>query len=207
MPHQCVVCGAVYPNGSKEILTGCSVCGGRKFYYIKTPVPKEDLRVISEQVSHDLDNIVTKILQDIPEERYREDGTPDKAGEWVKVEVTGEEDRSRVERLEAIKDKVSSGVLDRIKFGNEGAMVEKDDLVDGRKRRKISRKRKLRISKVSEYKKGGPPVVVTVVERGVYEINIKALLEHSPIVIQKDGSYLIHLPSLFQIYKNEGKEV
>ncbi len=34
MPHQCVRCGKLYDDGSKEILTGCS-CGARLFFYIK----------------------------------------------------------------------------------------------------------------------------------------------------------------------------
>ena len=34
MPHQCTKCGIVFPDGSKEVLIGCS-CGSRFFYYIK----------------------------------------------------------------------------------------------------------------------------------------------------------------------------
>lgn len=34
MPHQCVRCSKMYPDGSKEILRGC-VCGGRFFFYMK----------------------------------------------------------------------------------------------------------------------------------------------------------------------------
>jgi len=34
MPHQCVRCGKFYPDGSKELLTGCS-CKGKFFFYIK----------------------------------------------------------------------------------------------------------------------------------------------------------------------------
>ena len=44
--------------------------------------------------------------------------------------------------------------------------------------------------------------VINIIEQGVYEIDVKSLLEDNPIVIQKDGSYLIHLPSLFK----EGRE-
>ena len=44
--------------------------------------------------------------------------------------------------------------------------------------------------------------VINIVEQGVYEIDVQRLLEDNPIVIQKDGSYLIHLPSLFK----EGRE-
>lgn len=42
------------------------------------------------------------------------------------------------------------------------------------------------------------PEVVRVIERGVYDIDVKSLLENSPVIVQKDGSYLIHLPSVFE---------
>lgn len=35
MPHQCVKCSKIIPLGSKELLEGCSNCGGRFFFYIK----------------------------------------------------------------------------------------------------------------------------------------------------------------------------
>ena len=34
MPHQCVRCNAIYDDGAKEILKGCS-CGAKLFFYIK----------------------------------------------------------------------------------------------------------------------------------------------------------------------------
>ena len=40
--------------------------------------------------------------------------------------------------------------------------------------------------------------VIRIVEKGVYEINVERLLDDSPIIIEKDGSYLIHLPSLLE---------
>ena len=41
MPHQCVHCSKIIPVGSKEILEGCSSCGGKFFFYIKDEqVPK-----------------------------------------------------------------------------------------------------------------------------------------------------------------------
>lgn len=33
MPHQCTACGRVFPDGSKEMLSGCPDCGGNKFQY------------------------------------------------------------------------------------------------------------------------------------------------------------------------------
>ena len=33
MPHQCIECGRTFPDGSKEMLTGCPECGGNKFQF------------------------------------------------------------------------------------------------------------------------------------------------------------------------------
>jgi len=35
MPHQCVHCSKIISIGSKEILEGCSSCGGKFFFYIR----------------------------------------------------------------------------------------------------------------------------------------------------------------------------
>ncbi len=33
MPHQCTECGRAFPDGSKEMLSGCPDCGGNKFQF------------------------------------------------------------------------------------------------------------------------------------------------------------------------------
>ena len=33
MPHQCTQCGHTFPDGSKEMLSGCPECGGNKFKF------------------------------------------------------------------------------------------------------------------------------------------------------------------------------
>ena len=35
MPYKCVHCSTVYADGSREILSGCSSCGRKFFFYIK----------------------------------------------------------------------------------------------------------------------------------------------------------------------------
>jgi predicted nucleic acid-binding Zn-ribbon protein len=42
------------------------------------------------------------------------------------------------------------------------------------------------------------PDIINIVEPGVYEIDLKRLLEENPIIIQKDGTYFVHLPSIFE---------
>ena len=45
MPHQCVKCGKIYVKASQDILTGCSECGGKFFFYIK----EEQLAKLKEE--------------------------------------------------------------------------------------------------------------------------------------------------------------
>jgi len=60
MPHQCVRCNKVYPDGSKNILKGCD-CGGKFFFFVK----KENLeqaKKVFENLSPEEKN---KIQQDV----------------------------------------------------------------------------------------------------------------------------------------------
>jgi uncharacterized protein len=45
MPHQCVRCGKIYDDGSKEIMSSCS-CGARMFFFIR----KENLEKLKKEV-------------------------------------------------------------------------------------------------------------------------------------------------------------
>lgn len=43
------------------------------------------------------------------------------------------------------------------------------------------------------------PETVRIEDLGKYEIDVRRLLEKSPLVVQKDGSYVLHLASLFEM--------
>lgn len=45
MPHQCVRCNKLYPDGSQELLKGCE-CGGRFFFYVKKNAIPEAQKII-----------------------------------------------------------------------------------------------------------------------------------------------------------------
>jgi len=63
-----------------------------------------------------------------------------------------------------------------------------------KKKGKVKLKRKV---KGGLKKRGISPEVIRVIEPGVYEIYLSKLLKHSPIIINRDGTYLVHLPSVF----------
>jgi len=45
MPHQCVHCGRILPEATKELLDGCADCGGHFFFYIRD----EQLKRVKEE--------------------------------------------------------------------------------------------------------------------------------------------------------------
>jgi predicted nucleic acid-binding Zn-ribbon protein len=47
------------------------------------------------------------------------------------------------------------------------------------------------------------PQTIDIEQTGNYHIDLKGLLEKEPIVIQKDGTYTIHLPSAFQTLRKK----
>jgi len=53
--------------------------------------------------------------------------------------------------------------------------------------------------------KNNNPETINIEKPGKYFIDIKGLLEEEPIIIQKDGTYTIHLPSIFKMLEKEGQ--
>lgn len=73
MPHQCVKCSRIIPLGSKELLEGCTNCGGRFFFYVK----QEQLEKIKEKkieipeyertsIENDIREIIGAVEEDTP---------------------------------------------------------------------------------------------------------------------------------------------
>jgi len=73
MAHQCVHCGSMYAAGSKELLQGCSKCGGHFFFYIRdeqlakikdnpVEIPADELK----QVEKDIREMAGIVEEDTP---------------------------------------------------------------------------------------------------------------------------------------------
>jgi len=65
MPHQCVRCNTFYPDGSAEILKGCT-CGARLFFYIKkkdVEYGKELLTNLSDEDKVNIEKDVAEVLE------------------------------------------------------------------------------------------------------------------------------------------------
>ncbi|MBD3312042.1 hypothetical protein GF352_01130 [archaeon] len=64
MPHQCVRCGKVINDGSKELLDGCNSCKGKFFFYIKKKeVMKEADKVVKNLSTKDINEMEKDVRQ------------------------------------------------------------------------------------------------------------------------------------------------
>ena len=54
MPHQCVRCGKMYIDGSKELLEGCPDCKGKFFFYIREGSIEEQKNILEKLDKKDL---------------------------------------------------------------------------------------------------------------------------------------------------------
>lgn len=71
-----------------------------------------------------------------------------------------------------------------------------------RKKGKVKLKRRTKDKK----KRTTRPEVITMTEPGVYDISLAKLLKGFPVIINKDGTYLVHLPSVFEKMGKKKKE-
>ncbi len=62
MPHQCVRCNVMYPDGAQEILKGCS-CGARLFFYIKKKHLEEGKELISTLTDEEKQHIQEDVAE------------------------------------------------------------------------------------------------------------------------------------------------
>lgn len=64
MPHQCVRCNTIYPDGANEILKGCP-CGAKLFFYIRKQQLEEGkvlLTQLSEEEKKQVEDDVKELI-------------------------------------------------------------------------------------------------------------------------------------------------
>jgi len=99
------------------------------------------------------------------------------------------------------------GKLKRLKFASKGKKVKtpkaevktQKGVVKAKvKAQKAALKEEPVKKKAAKKEKKDNVAVITITDEGVYELDVEKLMEHSPIIVQKDGSYMVHLPSVFK---------
>jgi len=220
LPHQCLNCGHVIERGSDEILKGCSACGGKKFVFTSTPMSQEKRESMKMRADEVRDKMVEKADPELMK-ILKERGVTDIDGSQIEIDESLGEDWVRYrpgddeEKIEI--DEGGSEITTEIVKPGEGKKRSAKDLIQeydkkkvkkeepGPKKKKTSKKKKPAKKAKKPSKKSDDVDVINIVEQGVYEIDVEKLLDDNPIVIQKDGSYLIHLPTIFKESREKSK--
>ncbi len=188
MPHQCLGCGYAFEEGSSALLKGCPECKGTKFYYTAEALDDAARKEMAKDAQKDLRQVVTDMLADASPEARKT--IEDKAGDDGWATLKPRDIRKLVKQVqdEAKKDAVKA----------ESWEADPDDVVPVESlAAKRAKEERARIeAEIDEGRGDAKPDTVTVGD-GEYEIDVKGLLEKNPIVVQKDGAYMLHLPSLF----------
>lgn len=177
MPHQCLKCGKIFEEGSSELLKGCTVCGGNRFFFTKKPLSEEGRKLKTEEVKKDINQALMDLINSDDNEIV------DKSGKWLNLKPK--------DLRKAFENHIPEEV--KTKRNNKD---KKDDIIF----LNDEEYRKKRIEELkSQSDSTDSPETIDIEKPGKYTIDLKGLLDKGPIIIQKDGSYTIHLPSIFKM--------
>ncbi|MBU2564773.1 MAG: Zn-ribbon domain-containing protein [Candidatus Thermoplasmatota archaeon] len=198
MPHQCLKCGKVFPDGSPMILKGCQVCSGTRFFFTEKPLSDEERKKLTELASKDIKTLVKDVLttEKVYTKKDIESLIKGKK-EWIKIEPKTEKYVKKGKVVEVTGKRIS-GVrkVKPVKIKE----VKPTKKTEERKEEVAEKEKTFKETKTpieTKEVKEKAPEVVNIVESGVYEIDVESLLEKSPVIVRRDGTYLVHLPSLF----------
>jgi len=156
MPHQCLKCGKIFPEGTSQILQGCPQCGGTRFFYTQKPLDEKKREQKRQETEKDTQALVEQVLQEGLPPRESENTNP-----WIKL---------KTRKVAEIIDEIAHQ-----KKESSQKNIQGDEKIES----------------------------ISVKDVGDYEINIQKLLREESVIIQKNGSYLIHLPSVFDEYRKK----
>lgn len=177
MPHQCLKCGHVFEEGSSQLLKGCPHCGGNRFFFTREPLNQVERDVMSKEIGQDLTAKIMELAVEKNKDRLRGTET------WITLKP--KDLRKIIEgQIEQKKPEVELTISEPISEDKRKAIIEKIK---------------------AEVDHSDTPETIGVEQPGKYHIDLKGLLEKEPIVIQKDGTYTIHLPSLFKMREEKKK--
>ncbi|MEE9151259.1 MAG: Zn-ribbon containing protein [Thermoplasmata archaeon] len=201
MPHQCLKCGSVFADGSPQILRGCPGCGGTRFFYTDKPMSDDERNILKEKANKDIKHLIREMLTSSDAVPIKIDEKSLEKDEWMPLGVTSEAEPKEVDvqgRLD-IEKRIMKSIED-LKFPKEGRSKKFRFTIKGgiqKELKKSAVKVEPTASEAEEPKKDDRVAVITIDEEGVYDIDVERLLENSPIVVSKDGTYMVHLPSVF----------
>ena len=187
MPHQCLKCGKTFGKGSSQLLKGCPDCGGNRFFFTKEPLSEKERNNITNRLDDDIKSTIVRLISEKDSDIFDAEG-----------------------KLVTIKPKDVRKVVEKIATKNHLMQIKKktgkqEKIVDKKEGKHKLKKLTGEKTHVSE-KEADHPETIHVKAPGDYEIDLQGLLHDEPIIIQKNGIYTIHLPSIFETLKKDERD-
>ena len=179
MPHQCLKCGHVFEEGSSQLLKGCPECSGHRFFFTKLPLDEQERSKISAEVNQDMTEKIMDLLME------KTDDAQKNTGKWVTI------------KPKEVRKMLQQNMEPTTSSPSEESV--KSPVINEEKREETIKKLE------EEVEASDTPETIDIERPGKYSIDLKGLLEQEPIIIQKDGSYTIHLPSVFKMIDQKKK--
>lgn len=210
MAHQCLQCGQSFPDGSPELLKGCPKCQGTRFYYTQAPLAKQERDALMQQANRDIKGILEELVKSNggPARPAYEDPlwSAQAREKWLQVDAR----KLKAHEADAVKEIPQPAELPKEQARLDEPLpapapkraaspaakprAEQSHLpVEPDRPRPTQTTPALDDSEPREKK----PEVVVVNAPGQYDIDVQQLLEKSPVVVRRDGVYVVHLPSVF----------
>ena len=205
MPHQCTTCGRTFPDGSKEMLSGCPDCGGNKFQFNpagattdEQPAPVDD----DTSSTPDSPQPEPRTSEEQPSGGQTPDqnqtADPNRTPDASQTDSEHASDRSHedVAQASARSDVVSPDELDRASRDVEPDTPSTEpgsDTTDSEDPRPDIDDLRDELNDQFES--------IRIVSPGKYELNLMELYDRQEYIIslQEDGRYVIEMPDAWGI--------
>ena len=182
MPHQCLSCGSLFQDGSPQLLKGCPQCGGNRFFYTKHPLDEQEREAIKKEIGKDINEQLIDLLG-----KHQPD-IIDRSGKWITM------------KPKDVRKALEQHLPNKNVKTDHPRRLEKNKTIDPFDKDY----RNERLSQLqNNTSSSDEPETITIEPPGKYRIDVKGLLENQPIIIHKDGSYTIHLPSAFKMIQRK----
>lgn len=203
MPHQCLSCGETYQDGSSDLLDGCTQCEGTRFFFTEEPLDADEREELQGQAT---DQNVNEMLQEVldkadadelDEDLFSRDAWED----WIRLRKNDDEetgDGFTFEPLSREEEKTQLRESDAVQVSLEDVQETSAPEPDPPEEAELEP-----VKEVEPVKpKTKRPSTLNIQKPGQYEIDVERLMEDSPVIVERDGSFVIHLPSVFNRSKD-----
>lgn len=212
MPHQCVSCGETFDDGSEDLLEGCPSCEGTQFFFTEDPLDAEEREELKDETESSaqemLEDLVDEADQDLDGDLFSRDAWED----WIQADDEASAKELAEELVEETEDDVAFEPLTPEEEmtdlrESEAVQVSLEDVQEAEPPQvereegepaeieTVDEAATLEATTDGEARKR--PSTLNIEQPGQYEIDVERLMEDSPVIVERDGSFVIHLPSVF----------